>query len=151
MKSEDRSDIRLASLLAIYRRFIIIIYLLICWFNIVVCLVWTSFSYLLYCWLCEIELVKRCNIFFLRLSSFRFDLKIKILYFTISDRTNFKGHFLLKLSCLLSSSTVPPQSSDASEKIVELLNLATLEPDSSKKLDYLRTVQELLLHKVGFS
>ena len=91
MKSEDRSDIRLASLLAIYRRFIIIIYLLICWFNIVVCLVWTSFSYLLYCWLCEIELVKRCNIFFLRLSSFRFDLKIKILYFTISDRTNFKG------------------------------------------------------------
>jgi hypothetical protein len=46
---------------------------------------------------------------------------------------------------------VPPQSSDASEKIVELLNLATLEPDSSKKLDYLRTVQELLLHKVGLS
>ena len=31
---------------------------------------------------------------------------------------------------------------------MELLNLATLEPDSSKKLDALRTVQELLLHKV---
>ena len=39
-------------------------------------------------------------------------------------------------------------SSDASEKIVELLNYATLEPDSGKKLDALRTVQELLLHKV---
>lgn len=41
-------------------------------------------------------------------------------------------------------------SSDSSEKIVELLNYATLELDSGKKLDALRTVQELLLHKVKF-